>query len=73
MLKTSFFPLNQIFICLIRSEQTSAAVTNFISMCLLICQFSKSTQGNLTSLGPNDVKAERGGGVGRGTKEKNHV
>ena len=72
VLKTSFFPLNQIFICLIRSEQTSATVTNFISMCLLICQFSRSTQSNLTFFGPNDVKAGWGG-AGGGTKEKNHV
>ena len=50
--------LNQISISLIRSEQTSTAVVNFISMYLFICQFSKSTRSNVTSLGLSDVKAE---------------
>lgn len=38
-----FSPFNQIFISLIRSEQMSATVANFLSMYLLICQFSRST------------------------------
>lgn len=50
--------LNQIFVSLIRPEQTSTIVATFISMYLFICQFSKRTWGNLISLGLNDVKAE---------------
>lgn len=55
--------LNQISVSLIRSKQTSTSVANFISMYLVICQFSKSSCSNLISLEPNDVKAE-------GKKEK---